>query len=168
MNKLSNLFTATTILALIIFVNCGPSDPGPDPEPTDIEKRLELLLNGGESFSAVAGGITQDGISAPEWEANSFTIQFAGSGTSGTFTTTGRPSATDVPNVDVVWPASGTWAFGDSSTPGEKNPSTIIRGDGVPMDITATSTKITLTFLIEDNSGRSQGVTGTWIFEFNI
>jgi len=168
MNKLSNLFTATTILALIIFISCGPKDDGGGPdEPTEIEKRLELLLNGGDPFVAEAGGVKQDGVAATEWE--DFTVEFTGSGNGGTFTTTGRPSTADVPNVDVVWPVEGTWQFGDSSTPGEKDPSKIVRSDGVSMVVSATSTKITLTFTIEDNSGgRTQGVTGTWIFEFDI
>ncbi len=169
MNKLFNLFTATTIFALVIFISCG-GDGGdnPDPDPDPIADQLAVLLNGGQAFTATAGGVKQDGIAAGEWD--SFAITFTGSGSSGSFTTTGRPSSTDVPNVDVVWPASGTWAFADAATAGEKDVSKVVRKpDDVTINLSVTSTKISLTFLIEEaGAGRTQGVTGTWVFEFPI
>ncbi len=166
MNKLSYLFTATTIFALVIFISCGGDDPGTDPEETAIEKQLKLLVNEGTAWQASA--IKQDGVEATEWA--DFTLSFTGSGNGGNYTTSGRPDAAEVPNVDVVWPASGTWEFADSSTAGEKDPSKIVRSDGAVIDVSATSTKLTLTFEIEeaDAGGRIQGVTGTWVFEFNI
>lgn len=167
MNKLSYLFTATTILALTIFISCGSKDDvGDDSGSSAIEDQLELLLNGGEPWTASA--VRQDGIEAPEWTAGPFTVEFTGNESAGNYTTGGRPGTDEVPNVDVVWPASGTWTFADSSTAGEKDPSKIVREDGVVIDVSATSTKLTLTFTIEDPNARTMGVTGTWVFEFNI
>jgi len=165
MNKLSSLFTATTIFALVIFINCGGKDPGTDPDPDPVADQLALLLNGGTEWTVAAGAVKQDGVAAPEWE--NFGLKFSGSGSSGSFTATGRPSTADVPNVDVVWPASGTWEFADSSTAGEKDISKIVRSDGVTLAVSVTSTKLSLTFTIEDTgAGRIEGVTGTWVFEF--
>lgn len=169
MNKLSNLFTATTILALVIFASCGKDDgtgPGTDPDP--IAEQLALLLNGGAEWTVTAGSIKQDGVAAGDWD--NFSLKFTGSGTSGNYTTTGRPEESAVPNRDVVWPASGNWEFADAATAGEKDPSKVVRSDGVVINVSVTSTKMSLTFTIEDtgSGGRTNGVTGTWVFEFNI
>lgn len=167
MNKLSNLFTATTIFALVIFSSCGGEDPGTDPGPDPLADQLELLLNGGAEWAVTTGGIKQDGVAAPEWD--NFGLQITGSGTSGNYTATGRPGADVVPNVDVVWPASGTWEFADAANADQKDPGKIVRSDGVVINVSVTSTKLSLTFTIEDTSaGRVNGVTGTWVFEFNI
>ncbi|MEQ8685394.1 MAG: hypothetical protein RIE86_08875 [Imperialibacter sp.] len=165
MNKLSNLFTATTIFALIIFISCGGKDDPGTTEPDPVAERLALLLNGGTEWAVAAGAVKQDGVAATEWDG--FGLKFTGSGSSGSYTATGRPATSEVPNVDVVWPASGTWSFGDGATAGEKDISKIVRSDGVTMAASVTSTKLSLTFTIEDTgAGRMQGVAGTWVFEF--
>lgn len=165
MNKLSYLFTATTIFALAIFISCGPKDEGDDTPstPSELEKQAELLVNGGAAREA--SSVKQGSVIADEWSG--FTLTLTGDENGGSYQTSGRPDAADVPNVDAVWKSSGSWAFADSSTPGEKDPSKIVV-DGKTMDVAVSASKLTLTFEIQDTEagGRTKGVTGLWVFEF--
>lgn len=147
MNKFLNLFTAALFVSLAIFVSCGGgSDPDPEPDPKDVQ--ADLLTAGAASFSSV----TLDGTaSAQDW-AN-FVLTFTGDGNGGSYSTQGVPQ-----DASVVWPASGTWTFdGDDVT-------RIIRSDQTPMTASVNASQLVLTFEITEETGRVQGLAGTWRF----
>ena len=58
----------------------------------------------------------------------------------------------------LVWPASGTWAFG-------ANLSTLVRDDGVEITIILTDTSLDLQFNYTASGGRFDGIEGNWIFK---
>ena len=57
----------------------------------------------------------------------------------------------------LVWPGSGTWAFG-------ANTNTLVRDDGVEITITVTDTSLKMQFDYSSTGGRLNGIEGNWVF----
>lgn len=155
MKKFLNLLTAISILSLVVFISCGgddgDGDGGTDPVLSPEAEQAALLVAGGASWTlnAGSGSVTVDGVNSEDW-AN-FSLTFTGDENGGSFSTSNSASP-------LVWPASGTWDFNNSTT-------SILRNDGVVMTINVTETQLTLSFTIEEEgSGRIQGFGGSWVF----
>ncbi len=148
MKHLKQLLAALVFVSLIIFTNCGGKEKEKETDPADVQAaKMEF------TWTLAANGAELSGSGAQaEW--NGLTLTFNYNGTDGgSYTTTGTQT-TD------VWPASGTWEF-DGTDIG-----TIVRSDGVEMDINVTSTSLILSFNIDTSGGRAYNIDGAWSFEF--
>lgn len=156
MKKIFNLMSILLMLSLIVFAGCSGSDDGGSVEPpvelTPAQQQAALLVADGATWTlAATDPVTVDGTPTTDW-AN-FTLQFAGDENGGGFTTSNSAAP-------VVWPSSGTWAFGTGSV------SQIVRNDGITMTVNVTETDLTLSFEVEDpGSGRTMGFGGSYIFK---
>jgi hypothetical protein len=146
MKHLKHITAALVFVSLIVFTSCGGSKGGDESNPAKdqaekIVAEWTLAPNGAKLESQ-----TEDG-----WTG--FTLTYTGDENGGNFTTTNSAS------VDV-WPASGSWTF-DANDIG-----TILRNDGVDIDISAvTASSLTLAFTI-NTSARGSSVDGNWTFSF--
>jgi len=66
-----------------------------------------------------------------------------------------QTSSADSP---LVWPASGTWAFGADLN-------TLVRDDGVDITIKLSDTSLELQFDYTASGGRFDGIEGNWVFK---
>jgi hypothetical protein len=102
--------------------------------------------------------VTLDGLDKTTDYAN-FVLTI--SGTAGSppfgFSTSGAPSPSP-------WPSSGNWTFGTSPT------TELIRDDEVVITYSVTDTVLQLSFSYNGDGflGRTNSVTGPWIFEFGL
>ena len=148
LKHLKHSLTASVFVSLIIFMSCGDDDKPPTNE-SPADKQAKLLAF---EWDLSANGAKLESAAQSEWD--DFTLTFSGDGSGGSYTSSGADAA-------EVWPASGTWKFGDDND-------TIVRNDGVEIDISSlTSSGLTLAFEIETSgSNRSFGTEGNWSFEF--
>jgi len=151
MKNLKHLLAALVFVSLIIFTNCGGDDGGnkDDGSTTDPADDQAALLVG--DWTLNSNGAQLESAAQAEW--NGFTMTYSGDGDGGSYSTSGSQS-TD------VWNSQGTWEF-DGTDIG-----TIIRSDGVSIDISSVSASgLTLAFTIDSSSGsRTSGVDGNWTF----
>lgn len=119
--------------------------------PTEEEVQTALLA---KSWAVTTGAnsVSLDGQDEDgNWDG--FTVNFSENGTyTSSNVSVGR---------EVVWPTSGTWAF-KGTTGADLN--TIIRGDGVNIDITLSETALSMRFNYTEPGGRTSGVEGDWVF----
>lgn len=147
--QILNSLTTAFFLSLVIFISCGGGNDDEPDGPTPREEQFDLLAKTWIVTSAEADGRAIEG-----WDQ--LRITFAGTPTSGSYSTNGeQPDGTT-----EVWDTSGTWEF-ESDT--ELN--TIIRDGETEIGIAVTENTATLTFTIEDSSGRTDVVEGRWEFE---
>jgi len=139
------------ILAVITFLaipigGCS-TETIEDPQPDPLQVQLNALLqNGGASWSTVGGTVRKDGFDVSS-QFTGFTVTF------GEFTYTTQNS------VDTAWPGSGTWQFSNN------NPNTILRDDGVLIDVSLSSNFLHLRFTVDGSAGgRVEGIAGEFIF----
>jgi hypothetical protein len=164
MNKFINITTSALFLSLIIFVSCGGGSDEPDDPIDPCAINSELLVSGVATISKVtnpSGTIVTD-----DWTG--FTLAFSGTKDGGSFTT--NVSTLNDTSLDNIWSASGSWIF-DST---DSNCKTLTINGGFAagtrnVAISAiTASGINLSFNVpETDTGRTQGIPGTWIFEFN-
>jgi hypothetical protein len=140
------LNTAVLVITTTLFfalAGCKKDDPAPETPATDVVK---LLTSGSWKIQRV----TVDGVDASS--------RFAGLALS--FTESGFTATSG----NVVWPATGTWAFTDSSQ------KSITRNDGLVVtleEITSTKLSLKLTWAKTTLSGgRTSSVAGTHTFIF--
>lgn len=152
MKRLSNLLAALVFASLVIFMSCGGG--GSDPGPSDLEITVtNLTVNGGFSNPSTVqtDGGTPDGV----WDT--FGITFTGDVDGGNYTVRNVPDG-----FSDVW-ANGTWTINNNG-----NRITRIQ-DGVTTTITAAISEgeLTMEFDVDDPSGRTNGIGGTWTFVFD-
>lgn len=149
MKHLKNLLSALVFFSCIIFVSCGGDDGGgKDPDPA-VEQANKLIGD----WTVTASGAKLDGTAADGWDG--FALTFSGDETGGNYSTSGAAS-------EEVWPSSGTWEF-DGDDIG-----TVLRSDGVEIDVQVSETSLTLSFTIASGSGaRASGIDGDWTFSFD-
>jgi hypothetical protein len=151
-------FTLALLSIVVLLSNCGKkNDPGPVPPTpkTEAELRAAILTGGTGTWTPSSSNpITVNGLEVSEL-FQGFTISFTGTGTGGTYTTTG---------TTPVWARSGTWTFvGDDGLK-------FTREDNLEVsisDITATSLKLSLEWdetTYEEPTGRSNSIAGTTVF----
>ena len=137
---------AALVVATVLFLaiaGCKKDDPAPETPAIDVVK---LLTSGSWKIQSV----TVDGVDASS--------RFAGLALS--FTESGFTATSS----NVVWPASGTWTFTDSSQ------KSITRNDGLVVtleEITNTKLSLKLTWAKTTLSGgRTSSVAGSHTFIF--
>ncbi|MDA0197091.1 MAG: hypothetical protein O2887_19115 [Bacteroidetes bacterium] len=145
MEKLFKLFTLSLFAALLIFVGCGGGDDDDDTTPETPEE-----ISAGKLVApwTALSSVKLDGVDIAGWE--NFSITITGNADGGAYSTTGAADAS-------VWPSSGNWTFVPDS-----NGLKVSRSDGIEISITTSATTLSLTFDIVE--GRTQGITGTWVF----
>ena len=124
--RILNSLTTAFILALTLFISCGPGG-GDDDTPTIGPN--EMALNELSDTWTLSGMPRVDGAEIEGWD--NFQLTLGGTVddndvVSGTFSAplTNRPEGTE-----DVWPVSGTWTFDGNTT-------NILRNDGVSVRIT--------------------------------
>lgn len=146
MKKLKNL--AFLLILGIIATSCG-EDPPPPPSEEEVQT---ALLAQSWAVGTDANDITLDGQDEiGNWDG--FTVVFSANGTyTASNVSTGR---------EVVWPTSGTWVF-QGLTGADLN--TIIRDDGVNINIAVSETTLKMSFNYTAPGGRTSGTDGEWVF----
>lgn len=154
MKHFVNIFKYTLFLSLIVtMVSCGGDDDGGGDDTDPLADQAELLVQGtATTNSAKLDGNDVEGLS---WDG--FTVTFTGTKDGGSYST----NATG--NQLLVWPASGTWEFGNST-------GTIVTRDGdTDMALSVGATSLELTFDVDTNSGgKVKVVDGEWVFKFDF
>ncbi len=147
MKRLSNLLAALVFASLVIFMSCGGggSDPAPDPFA---EAAVELTASG---WSPTAVTDPDDANQLTQW--SDFTLSFTGNENGGNYSVTNVPAG-----FEAVWPTSGTWEFGSTT-------SVIERSDNVTITAEITATQLTLQFNISTGA-RASSIDGDWAFVF--
>ncbi|SMD33020.1 hypothetical protein SAMN04488029_1383 [Reichenbachiella faecimaris] len=152
MKHFLNFFKYSLFLSLVVaMVSCGGDDDG-DEEDTTLADQAELLVQG----TATVSSAKLDGNDGDiDWAG--FTITFSGNQDGGSYTT----NATG--NQLLVWPASGTWAFGNDTG------TVVTRDNDTDMAFSVGATSLELTFDVDTSgSGRVLVVDGTWVFKFDF
>ena len=151
-----NILFILTFCSLVIFTNCGGSSDNPAPQKTTVEKNNELVVAPTWKISSSTppkfGGANSEG----DW--SKFTAKFTGTANNG-----GNYSVTNVPTgYERVWPTDkATWKWtGDTGTK-------MTRGDAVEMAVTVSENSMTLEFTIPEESGRTSGIAGKWVFQLS-
>ncbi len=134
--------TLAVITMLMLMAGCGGDSTAPS--------ATEITTNQLKANTWRISSVMVDGVDKTSMYAN-MTLTF----TSNSFSTT---------NGSVVWPASGTWDFVDSTA------KTITRNDGLKItinEITNTSLKLSLTWSTTTlGGGRAASVAGDHDFSF--
>ena len=138
-------FLAALIVLGVVFSSCKKKTEEPK---SDEQIQLEKLTG---TWAVPAGppanAVTfQSNDLSSDW--SSFTITF----TDGSFSTTGNSYSPE------VWPTSGSWSFAN----GDVN--TLMRGDGIDINISVSETTLTMSFTYTTPGGRLNGVDGSWVF----
>lgn len=164
MNKFLNITTIALFLGLIIFVSCGGGSDEPDVPVDPCIANAEILISATATISKVtnpSGTIVND-----DWTG--FTLTFSGNKDGGDYST--NVSTLDDVSLENIWAASGNWTF-DAA---DANCKTLTIAGGFAagarsVSISAITTGgINLSFEVpETDTGRTMGIPGTWIFEFN-
>lgn len=148
MKNFLNYLTFALFASLIVFASCDGGGSDPDPEDSALDLALANLVGTAtwESFTT-----SPSGVSDLEWSA--FTITFTGTTEGGTYTVAGAPE-----DVSEVWPnGQSTWTFnGDTGT-------SITRGDGTVIGITASETTLRMDFTYASTAARINEIEGSWV-----
>lgn len=163
MNKFINITTSALFLSLIIFVSCGGGSDEPDDPIDPCDTNVEILVSGVATLSKVTN--PSGTIATDNWPG--FTLAFSGTKDGGSYTT--NVSSLDDTSLANIWSASGSWTF-DST---DSNCKTLIVNGGFaagPRSVAIsaiTGNGLNISFEVpETDTGRTQGIPGTWIFEF--
>ena len=164
MNKFLNITTAILISSLAIFASCGGGSEEPDVPIDPCVANAELLVGATATIAKVtnpSGTIVND-----DWTG--FTLTFIGNKDGGNYST--NVSSLDDSSLANIWAASGGWTFDDA----DANCKTLSVNGGFAagarsVSISAITTNgINLTFQVpETDTGRTMGIPGTWVFEFD-
>ena len=139
------------LLGLVILSGCKDDAPAP---PSEESVRTGLLAKSW-SVGTSANAVTLDTADEiANWPG--FSVNFSADGTyTASNVSVGR---------EVVWPATGKWAY-KGTTGADLN--TIIREDGVNINIAISETTLQMTFNYTESGGRTDGTEGDWVFNMN-
>lgn len=132
-------------LILILSVSVACKKKANDPEPTLLEQRLVELINGGVSWEV--SSVTKDGYNV--------TGQFTGF-----VLTIGEFTYSTENALAKAWPKSGTWSFYND------DPNTVLRDDGVIINVNINGSSLVLTYSVTNLGGRVDGINGD--YQFNL
>lgn len=130
---------------MLAAFNMGCKSKSVDPEPTDLDKKMEALGNNNVAWTLTGGSVEKDGFDVSS-QFDGFTLAF------GEFTYETENG------LSSAWPAKGTWSFISD------NPNKLKRDDGVEMDATISGTVLTLKFNVTNVGGRGAGIDGAYTF----
>jgi len=151
MKNFLNFFTAALFLSLAVLIGCGSGGDDDDDDGPDLFADQAAAMSGPTSL-----GNVQLGTSDPQGNWTNFTLNFQGTATGGTYTTSNVPTG-----FETVWPSSGSWVFANTSTV-----TATTRDGDLPMTVTVNTaaTQMTVVFTIDASAGRTAVVAGTWTF----
>jgi hypothetical protein len=134
---------ALTLLMGVLVTGCKKTTVTPK---TDEELQIEKLT-GTWVLQAGSSAVTVDIVNDVTTNWPGFTLTLGNK----TYQTSSSPEA-------LIWPSSGTWAFGTSV-------STLVRDDGVEISVSVTDTSLQLQFDYSASGGRLNGIEGNWVFK---
>lgn len=141
MKKINIIVSALVVVSLLLVAGCKKDDPQPE-----TERIQKLLASGTWQVESVLVNETDQ------------TSTFSG------LTLSFTPTTYSTTNGDVVWPASGTWAFVDATA------KKILRDDDVEITLVeVTSTSLRLSFVnpvTTIGGGRVASIAGEHEFQF--
>ncbi|MCP4458225.1 MAG: hypothetical protein GY816_09420 [Cytophagales bacterium] len=156
MKHLKHLLAALVFISLIIFTNCGGGGGGE--ENDEFAEQAEKLVT---TWTLNANGAVNAGVQS-EWDG--LTLTFTGDGNGGSYSTNVSTLTALSSEAPTVWPASGTWEFGDSGT----DIDFITRSDDVDVTIKeVTDSVLELSFNISSSGARVHAINGDWTFSFS-
>jgi hypothetical protein len=140
-----SLIALTLILGVLIT---GCKKPPPVTK-TDEEIQIEKLTGTWVLDPGVTNPVTVDNNNPPQ-DWTGFTLTLGNK----TYQANSSASLGDV----LVWPTSGSWAFGTSV-------STLVRDDGIDISVSVTDTSLQMQFNYSASGGRLNGIEGFWKFK---
>lgn len=139
------------IMALSFIPGCGDND---DPELSAKDKQTELLAKKW-SIKTDVNSVTLNGDDDTDnWPG--FTVTFNSNGTY-------AASNISKERLNTVWSTSGTWSFKSDT-----NLNTIVRNDGVEINISVDEANLSMSFNYSKSNGRIAGIEGEWMFDMMV
>lgn len=133
------------LVIIVVFSGCNKKVT---PPPSELDKRMELLKNQGNSWIIGSTGyVSKDDYDVTNQFEN-FKLTF------------GNKMYTTESSLMHVWATSGSWGFMDN------DPDIIIRDDGAVISIAITDNSLDLMFTSNgvSSGGRSSGIQGNYSF----
>jgi len=146
MKNIKILFSLVLLLSLVAITSCKKDTPQPDPK----QQVIDAL---GKAWTVNSVTLDNQDVSA-EWSGFTISIDNAQNYT-----------ATNLSiKSTLVWPPVGSYTF-----PNIDNPRVISRNDGVLIFVSElTDTSVQFIFTITNTGGRTDGLTGEWIFDMSL
>ena len=142
---------ALALLAFYFMTGCGSND---DPQPSAKDKQTELLSKKWNIKTELNSVTLNGNDDTSNWHG--FTITFKGDGT--------YTAANISPQrLNTVWSNSGTWRFKSDA-----NLNTIVREDGVEINLNLDESNLSLSFNYTQPNGRIAGIDGAWVFDMKV
>lgn len=160
MKKLQPIFMICAIASLTIFMSCGGDDSGDDGgDPIDPRDAQGQMLSGTWNVTTAEFEDT----ARPDWDGATVTFTYNADSDEGTYVVTGVPTEAEGADAAAVLGAEGesiSWTF-----EGENDVNTIVREDGVEMNISSlTDSGLAFNFELTGVGSRVAGFDGTWEF----
>lgn len=145
MKKVTKLLTALVFGSLMIFISCSKKDDPVENDPADAIGTVLATISGSPA------AVRLDGEPRDEWDATVFTVTYDPETNSGNISISGVPTNDGAADV---WNGGGAYTLSDDG-------STATLGS----KMISISGK-TLTFTVEDPSGKAAVFFGVWEFSF--
>ena len=153
MKKLSKSYfmAIAAILALSFSVGCSSNS---DSEESAKDKQTKLLAKTWNVKTDVNSVTLNGDDDTDNWPG--FTV---------TFNSNGTYSASNISEqrTNTVWSNSGSWYFMSNT-----NVNTIVRDDGVVIDIMVDEANLSMNFNYAQPNGRVSAIEGEWLFNMNV
>ena len=138
------------IMALSLISGCSKDDP----EPSAKDKQTDLLAKKWNIKTEVNSVTLNGGDDTDNWTG--FTVTFYSNGTY-------VASNISAERLNTVWSSSGDWQFKSDS-----DLNTIVRNDGVEINISIVETNLFMSFNYTQPNGRIAGIEGDWVFDMEV
>jgi len=147
----SYLVAIAMLMALPFISGCNNND---DPEPSAKDKQTELLAKKWNIKTEVSSVTLNGDDDTVNWPG--FTVTFYSNGTY-------VASNISEERLNSVWSESGSWSFKSDS-----NLSTIVRNDGVEINVIVDEASLSVSFSYVQPNGRIAGIGGDWVFDMDV
>ena len=152
MKNLSKSYLAAIamIMALSFISGCNNDDP----EPSAKEKQTDLLAKKWNIETEVNSVTVNGDDDTDHWPG--FTVTFYSNGTY-------VASNISEERLNAVWSSSGDWQFKSDT-----NLNTIVRDDGVEINISIDEANLSMSFSYAQSNGRVSAIDGEWVFHMRV
>ena len=150
-NSSTSYFVAIAMIMALMFISGCDND---DPEPSAKEKQTDLLAKKWNIKTEVNSVTLNGDDETNNWPG--FTATFYSNGTY-------VASNISAERLNTVWSESGSWQFKSDS-----NLNTIVRDDGVEINISIDETNLSMSFSYSQSNGRVSGIDGEWVFYMKV
>ena len=144
------LMAIALMMALSFISGCNKDDD----EQSVKDKQTELLAKKWNIKTDVNSVTLNGDDDTDQWPG--FTVTFY---SNGTYVASNISEA----RLNTVWSSSGSWLFKSDT-----NVNTIVRDDGVEININVDQGSLSMNFNYTEPNGRISGIEGEWVFDMEV